>query len=142
MRGGSGKVIDRMVKAGADPDRLAMLTFEGADYEELGFPTQGLAAKLNDCGILRSDGRSYRKNPKGPRLRTTWVPGCHYDRWLADYIQNRENYRSRYGLPLEISSDLQARFDNFQKTRKRSGYRAFSLSMASTQLREEIQALL
>ncbi len=142
MRGGSGRLIDRIVEAGVDPDRLALLTFEGADYEELGFPTQGLAAKLSDYGILKSDGRAYKRVSKGSRLRTNWVPGCHFDRWLADYILNREKYRSRNGLSLEVSPELQARFENFQRTRKRSGYRGFSLKTASPSLLEEIQALL
>ena len=47
MRGGSVRLIDIMVEANADPDRLALLTFEGADYEQLSFPTQGLAKKLS-----------------------------------------------------------------------------------------------
>lgn len=142
MRGGSVKLIDLIVEAKVDPDRLALLTFEGADYEELGFPTQGLATKLSDHGILRSVGRTYKRGPNGSRLRTTWVPGCHFDSWLSDYILNREKYRTRHGLSPDISSKLQIKFEAFLKTRKRSGYRAFSLKTASPDLMEEMQALL
>lgn len=142
MRGGSVKLIDLIVEAKADPDKLASLTFAGADYEEMGFPTQGLATKLSDHGILKSLGRTYKRGPKGPRLRTTWVPGCHFDRWLFDYILNRERYRTRHGLSLDISPELQTKFEAFLKTRKRSGYRAFSISAASPDLMEEMQALL
>ena len=146
MRGGSVRLIDLMVEAKSDPDRLALLTFEGADYEQLSFPTQGLAKKLSDYGILKSKGRKLRKvlkdDRKEARLRTTWIPGCHFDSWLADYILNRERYRTRHGLSLEISPELQARFEAFLKTRKRSGYRAFSLKTAPPDLIEEMQALL
>ena len=146
MRGGSVRLIDIIIEAKVDPDRLALLTFEGTDYEHLGFPTQGLAKKLSDYGILRSKGRKLRKvlkdDKKEARLRTTWVPGCHFDSWLADYILNRERYRTRHGLSLEISPELQTRFEAFLKTRKRSGYRAFSLETVPPDLIEEIQALL
>jgi hypothetical protein len=146
MRGSSIRLIDIMVEAKVDPDRLALLTFEGADYEKLGFPTQGLARKLSDHGILKSRGRELKKvlkeDRKETRLRTTWVPGCHFDRWLADYILNRERYRTRHDLPQEISPELQTRFEAFLKTRRRSGYRAFSLKTAPPDLIEEIQALL
>ena len=146
MRGGSVRLIDIMVEAKADPDRLALLTFEGADYEQLSFPTQGLAKKLSEHGILKSKGRRLRKvlkdDRKETRLRTTWIPGCHYDSWLADYILNRERYRTRHGLSLETSPELKARFEAFLKTRKRSGYRAFSLETAPPDLIEEMQTLL
>lgn len=147
MRGGfSGRLIDRMVKFNVDPDRLAILTREGADYEQLGFPTQGMAKKLSEYGILKSIGRRHKRvligDRKETRLRTTWIPGCHFDRWLADYILNREKYRIQSGLSLEISPELQARFEAFQKNRKKSGYKGFSLKEASTDLVEEIQALL
>ena len=146
MRGGSIRLIDIMVEAKVDPDRLALLTFEGADYEKLGFPTQGLARKLSDHGILKSRGRELKKvlkeDRKETRLRTTWVPGCHFDRWLADYILNRERYRTRHDLPQEISPELQTRFKAFLKTRNRSGYRAFSLETIPPDLIEEIEELL
>ena len=146
MRGGSGRFIDRMVKFNVDPDRLALLTREGADYEQLGFPTQGMAKKLSEYGILKSIGRRHKRvligDRKETRLRTIWVPGCHFDRWLADYILNRTRYRIQSGLCLEISPELQARFEAFQKSRKRSGYKSFSLKEASPDLMEEIQALL
>lgn len=146
MRGGSGRLIDRIVEAGADPDMLVLLDSDGADYKELGFPTQGLAKKLSDCGILRSRGRELKKVLKDEkndaRLRTTWVPGCHYDSWLADYILNRERYRTRHGLSLEISPQLQAKIEIVQNCRKRSGYRAFSLKAVPPSLREEIEGLL
>jgi hypothetical protein len=146
MRGGSIRLIDIMVEAKADPDRLALLTFEGADYEQLGFPTQGLAKKLSDHGILKSRGRELRKvlkdDRRETRLRTTWIPGCHFDSWLADYILNRERYRTRHGLAMETTPQLQSRFEAFLKTRRRAGYRAFSLKMAPPDLLEEIEALL
>jgi len=146
MRGGSGRFIDRMVKFNVDPDRLALLTREGADYEQLGFPTQGLAKKLSEYGILKGMGRRHKrvliKDRKETRLRTVWVPGCHFDRWLADYILNRTRYRIQSCLSPEISPELQARFEAFQKSRKRSGYKSFSLKEASPDLMEEIQALL
>jgi hypothetical protein len=147
MRGGfSGGLIDRMVKFNVDPDRLAILTREGADYEQLGFPTQGMAKKLSEYGILKSVGRRHKRvlieDRKETRFRTIWVPGCHFDRWLADYILNRTRYRIQSGLSLEISPELQARFEAFQKNRKKSGYRGFSLKEASADLMEEIQALL
>jgi hypothetical protein len=135
-----------MAKFNVDPDRLALLTREGADYEQLGFPTQGMAKKLSEYGILKSKGRRHKRvlidDRKETRLRTIWVPGCHFDRWLADYILNRERYRIQSGLCLEISPELQARFEAFQKNRKKSGYKSFSLKEASTDLMEEIQALL
>ena len=132
MRGGSVKLIDIIAEAGADPDRLAMLTAQGADYEQLGFPSQGLAKKLSERGILRSNGRYFKKaqqeaGRKGVRLRTTWVPGCYFDRWLADYSLNRMKYRARHELPLEASPELQARFNNFLN-RGRTGQKQLSES--------------
>lgn len=127
MRGGSGKLIDLIAEAGADPDKLAMLTAKGADYEQLGFPSQGLAKRLSERGILRSNGRYFKKTTeeagrKGVRLRTTWVPGCHFDRWLAYYSRNRIKYRSRHELPLQAPPELQARFNDFLN-RKKSGHK-------------------
>jgi hypothetical protein len=139
-------LIDRMVRANVDPDRLALLTGEGADYEQLGFPTQGLAKKLSEYGILKSTGRRHKRilidNKIDFRLRTIWVPGCHFDRWLADYILNRTRYRIQSGLTLEISPDLQVRFEAFQKNRKKSGYKGFSMKETTPDLMKEIQALL
>ena len=147
MRGGfSGRLIDRMARFNVDPDRLALLTGEGADYEQLGFPTQGLAKKLSEYGILKSTGRRHKRVLIGarrePRLRTIWVPGCHFDRWLADYILNRTRYRIKNGLSPEISPELQAKFEGFQKNRKKSGYKGFSMKETPPDLMGEIQALL
>jgi len=139
-------LIDRMVKSNVDPDNLALLTGEGADYEQLGFPTQGLAKKLSEYGILKSTGRRNKRvlidDKIEFRLRTTWVPGCHFDRWLADYVLNRTRYRSQTGLTLEISPELQARFESVQKNRRKSGYKGFSMKKTPPGFIEEIQALL
>jgi hypothetical protein len=54
-------LIDRVVKSNVDPDRLALLTGEGADYEQLGIPSQGLAKKLSEYGILKSTGRRHKR---------------------------------------------------------------------------------
>jgi hypothetical protein len=48
---------------------------EGSDYETLGLPSQGVAVKLKERGILRKIGVNKR--------RTLWGPGVHFSAFRA-----------------------------------------------------------
>jgi len=90
----------RIYEAGADPDSLFYLEdYGGADYQELGFPPQGLANRLCRDGLIVRDSKT-------PKSRTNWVPGPAYQRWRRHYQENRIAFRTSRNLPLEMDSKI------------------------------------
>jgi hypothetical protein len=60
---------------GLDVGQFLAKVQEGSDYEGLGLPSQGVAVKLKERGILRKIGVCKR--------RTLWGPGVHFSAFRA-----------------------------------------------------------
>jgi hypothetical protein len=92
-------IVGALSEKGVDIDDFLAKAQKGSDYEGLGLPTQGVAAKLKERGILRKAGLHSHG-------RILWKAGTHFDAFKAHWLQNRGNYYKPSAVSIERNEGI------------------------------------